>query len=86
MDPPDDDDDDDDNNDNDDNDDNNVNDDNDGNNDNDNNDDYGDNDDELLAQTVGSPRPQDFPPQTTFPGPILLQNYISDFFISSCNI
>ena len=30
-------------------------------------------DDEILAQTVGSPRPQDFPPQTTFPGPTFLQ-------------
>ena len=30
-------------------------------------------DDQVLAQTVGSPRPQDFPPQTTFPGPTRLQ-------------
>ena len=48
------------------------------------NDDNGD--DEILAQTVGSPRPQDFPPQTTFPGPTFLQKIYFTIFRKNLEI
>ena len=43
---------------------------------------------QILAQMVGSPRLQDWPPQTAFPKPTLLQKefFLELFFLQSMEI